>query len=313
MNRPRLLVNLAVPVTERRDAVAAAARARAVGFDGVGLTDSPRLYADCFIETERVLTGTDVELAGPCVAGLGLRHPATVAASLTTLARRHGGRLLAVVGRGESSVRNEGLPAPGLDAYDELLGQVVSACDGLAVLGAASGPRTIALTAARVGGVLIDVGVDPSVVAAAIEVARSANPVTRCWLFTRAVPTRTPEEAREVADPILGSCAARLVAAPGWYGLSEDQVPLVRRVADGHDYRRHGTPGARGRERAPEEVEAAVRDRFVLTGGSARLAARVAELTRLGVDGFVVAGALRRVPERTGDIGAAFTAGFAAA
>lgn len=318
MNRPGLLVNLAAPVTERQDAVGAAARACAAGFDGVGLTDSPRLFSDCFIETDRVLAGTEAVLAGPCVVGLGLRHPATVAASLTTLGRRHGGRLLAVVGRGESSVRNEGLPVPGLDAYGELLTQLVSACGELGgdlepgvLLGAASGPRTIALTAARVGGVLIDVGVEPSVVAAAIEVAREANPTARCWLFTRAVPTRSPEEARDVAEPILGSCAARLVAAPGWYGLSQDQVPLVHQVVDGHDYRRHGTAGARGPARAPEEVETAVRDRFVLTGGSAHLAARVSELTRLGVDGFVVAGALRRVSERTGEIGAAFAEGFA--
>lgn len=330
MNRPGLLVNLAAPVAERQDAVAAAARACAAGFDGVGLTDSPRLFSDCFIETDRVLTGTEAALAGPCVVGLGLRHPVTVAASLATLGRRHGGRLLAVVGRGESSVRNEGLPVPGLDAYGELLTRLVNArrelggdpgglgssggsggSDAGALLGAASGPRTIALTAARVGGVLIDVGVDPSVVATAVEVAREANPAVRCWLFTRAVPIRSAEEAREAAEPILGSCAARLVAAPGWYGLSRDEVPLVRRVADGHDYRRHGTPGARGPARAPEDVEAMVRDRFVLTGGSAHLAARVCELTRLGIDGFVVAGAVRHVPERTGEIGAAFAEGFA--
>jgi alkanesulfonate monooxygenase SsuD/methylene tetrahydromethanopterin reductase-like flavin-dependent oxidoreductase (luciferase family) len=320
MNRPGLLVNLAASVTEDQDAVGVAARACAAGFDGVGLTDSPRLYPDCFIETDRVLAGTRAVLAGPCVVGLGLRHPATVAASLTTLGRRHGERLLAVVGRGESSVRNEGLPVPGLDAYGELLAGLAGACDELGgdpgagrLLGAASGPRTIALTAARLGGVLIDVGVEPSVVAAAVGIARDANPSVRCWLFTRAVPTRSAEEAREVAEPILGSCAARLVAAPGWYGLSPDLVDPVRRVAESHDYRRHGTSGARGGERAPEEAETAVRRRFVLTGESTRLAARVAELTRIGVDGFVVAGALRGVSERLDSLGAAFAEGFAAA
>jgi hypothetical protein len=207
---------------------------------------------------------------------------------------------------------------PGLSAYGELLTRLASACgeldggpDAGRLLGAASGPRTIALTAARVGGVLIDVGVEPSVVAAAVGIAREANPAVRCWLFTRAVPTRSPEEAREVAEPILGSCAARLVAAPAWYGLSPDLIAPVRAVADGHDYRRHGTPAARGGERAAAEVETAVRDRFVLTGWSAHLTARVAELTRLGVDGFVVAGALRGVSERMGEIGAAFTEGFA--
>lgn len=333
MSRPVLLVNLAGPTA--RDAAVVAAEATAAGFDGVGLADSPRLYPDPFIETDRVLAGTATALAGPCVAALGLRHPATVASSLATLGREHGGRLLAVVGRGESSVRNEGLPVPGLHAYGEMLTALVHACGDLdgpphadrrwraigsagealvggRLFGAASGPRTIALTAERLGGVLIDVGVEPSVVAAAIGVAREANPAARCWLFVRAVPTRTPGEARAAADPVLGSCAARMAASPGWYGLDADLTASARRIAENHDYRLHGTAGARG-EPAGEDAEAEVRDRFVLTGEAARLTARVAELTRLGAGGFIVAGALRGVPEHLADLGTAFGRGFAAA
>jgi alkanesulfonate monooxygenase SsuD/methylene tetrahydromethanopterin reductase-like flavin-dependent oxidoreductase (luciferase family) len=308
MNRPSVLVNLALPETGPTALAAAAA-----GFDGVGLADSPALYPDCFIETERVLTGSDLAFAGPCVLALGLRHPVTVASALAALARRHGGRLLAVVGRGESAVRNAGLPVPGLRSYDQLLAGLATACEELGVprpAGAASGPRTIALTAARCGEVLIDAGVRASVVAAAVRVAREANPRVRCRLFVRAVPTGSPEQERAATDPILGSCAARLAAAPSWYGLDPDEAGPVRALAESYDHRRHGRSGG---PPVPPEVAAAVRDRFVLTGADDRIAARVSELTRLGVDGFVLAGALPGVHDHLAGLGATFARGIAAA
>ena len=95
------------------DVVDRARSAVASGLDGVGLVDSPRLFADPFVSTERVLAGAPTALAGPCSASLGLRHPATVAAALRSLAR-HADRSFAVVGRGESSVANEGVPVPSL-------------------------------------------------------------------------------------------------------------------------------------------------------------------------------------------------------
>ncbi|MDN3356425.1 hypothetical protein [Actinomadura sp. DC4] len=309
MNRPSVLVNLASPEA----GVAAAREAAAAGFGGVGLADSPALYPDCLIETERVLAGSDVAFAGPCVLALGLRHPVTVASALAALARRHGGRLLAVVGRGESAVRNAGLPVPGLGAYGDLLAGLAAACDELGVprpAGAASGPRTIALTAARCGEVLIDAGVRPSVVATAVRAAREANPGVRCRLFVRAVPTASPEEERAATDPILGSCAARLAAAPSWYGLDPGEAAPVRALAESYDHRRHGRSGG---PPLPDETAAAVRDRFVLTGSRDRIAERVAELTRLDVDGFVLAGALPGVGEHLAALGTAFAHGLAAA
>lgn len=309
MKRPSVLVNLALPSM----GAGAARAAAAAGFDGVGLADSPALYPDCLISTERVLAESDVAFAGPCVLALGLRHPVTAASALAALAHVHGGRLLAVVGRGESAVRNAGLPVPGLSSYGELLADLATACDALGVprpAGAASGPRTIALTAARCGEVLIDAGVRESVVAAALRAAREANPRVRCRLFVRAIPTGSPEEERAATDPILGSCAARLAAAPSWYGLDPDEAGPVRALAESYDHRRHGRPGG---PPVPGETAAAVRDRFVLTGTPDHIAARVSSLTRLGVDGFVLAGALPGVDEHLPELGATFARGVAAA
>lgn len=309
---PALLLNVARPWGEG-DAVVVAERALAAGFDGVGLVDSPRLFPDVWVETQRVLAGTAASLAGPCVASLGLRHPSTVAGAVRTLAQHHPGRLLAVVGRGESSVRNEGLPVPSLSEHTTALGRLreLLTADGQRaglVLGAASGPRTITATVAAIGGVLIDVGVDGEVVARAVGLAREADPDAAVWLFLRAVVTSTAAEAEAAAEPLLGSCAARLAAAPGWYGIETSHVDAVRAVARSHDYSRHGTPGARGG--STSEADQLVRDKFVLTGQPSDVARNTRALGELKIAGVVVAGALPGVLERLPELGSALRAGF---
>jgi alkanesulfonate monooxygenase SsuD/methylene tetrahydromethanopterin reductase-like flavin-dependent oxidoreductase (luciferase family) len=285
------------------DAVDVAGPALAGGVDGIGLVDSPRLFRDAFVETERVLTATTAALAGPCVASLGLRHPATVAGAVRTLEGHHPGRVLTVVGRGESSVRNEGLPVPPLGGY---LASLERLRDGLAtgdgapvapgrVLGAASGPRTIAATAGVLGGVLVDVGVEPGVVRRAAELARERDPAATVWLFLRATVTGSEQEAFAAAEPIIGSCAMRMAAAPDWYGVDPADLGDVRAVAESHDYRRHGTAGARGGSTG--SADALVRERFVLTGDPDGITARLRPLAGLGVTGVVLAGAVHGVED----------------
>ncbi len=304
-----LLLNIAAP-WGGPDPVETAERALAAGLDGVGLVDSPRLFPDGFVETQRILDATAARLAGPCVASLGLRHPTTVAGALRTLEQHHPGRGFAVVGRGESSVRNEGLPLPPLREYTAALTSLragLRSDDGAIVgprhlLGAASGPRTITATAAALGGVLVDVGVAPDVVARAVALAREADADATVWLFLRATVTSSEEEAATATDPLLGSCAMRIVAAPDWYGVSGDELAAVRAVADSHDYARHGS--AQARRGARTDADALVRDRFVLTGEPGRIAARLGPLAALGVTGVVLAGALagtlERLPELVG-------------
>ncbi|MGY1986427.1 LLM class flavin-dependent oxidoreductase [Blastococcus sp. SYSU DS0669] len=294
------------------DAVATAEQALAAGADGVGLADSPRLFPDCLVETERVLAGTAAGLAGPCVASLGLRHPATLAGAVRTLEGLHPGRVLTVVGRGESSVRNEGLDLPPLREYTaslDLLREALGDADlGGRLLGAASGPRTIAATAAALGGVLLDTGADADVVARAVALARGEDPATTVWLFLRATVTGSDAEATAAAEPILGSCALRLVSAPEWYGLDDDEVAAARQVAEAHDYARHGSAGARGG--VVTEADRWVRDRFVLTGDAAAITARLRPLAGLRIAGVVLAGAVAGVRDHLAELVPAVRAGL---
>lgn len=311
---PALLLNVARPWGET-DAVQLAEHALASDMDGVGLVDSPRLFPDGWVETQRVLAGTSAVLAGPCVTSLGLRHPVTVAGAIRTLEQHHPGRVLTVVGRGESSVRNEGLPVPGLRDYTASMAQLreLLTVDGVRVaatrvLGAASGPRTIEASVAAVGGVLVDVGVDAGVVRRAVALARRDTPDATVWLFMRAVVTWSDDEAIAAAEPLIGSCAMRLASAPDWYGLDPSQVDAVRAVADAHDYARHATTGARGG--ATSEADQLVRDRFVLSGSRASIAAALRPFAELGIDGVVVAGGLPGVVDRLAELAAALRAGL---
>jgi alkanesulfonate monooxygenase SsuD/methylene tetrahydromethanopterin reductase-like flavin-dependent oxidoreductase (luciferase family) len=295
------------------DALETARTAVAAGLDGVGLPDSPRLFADSLVETERVLAGSTARLAGPCVLSLGLRHPATVASAVRTLASHHPGRVLTVVGRGESSVRNEGLAVPSMGAYRESLGrlsQLVGDEGSVRLLGAASGPRTIAATAELLGGVLLDVGARPDVLARAVDVVRRENPAADVWTFLRAVVTRSDEEVAAATLPVLGSCAFRLLRAPEWFGVAAESLEGIRRVAAAHDYRRHGTGEARAAATGLEDADTLVRNRFVVTGSPRRIAEHLADVARLGVGGVVLAGALDGVLERLGDLATAVRDGL---
>ena len=315
MTGPTLLLNVA-RAWDGQDTVVAAEHALASGLDGVGLVDSPRLFPDGWVETERVLSGTPARLAGPCVSSLGLRHPVTVAGAVRTLERHHPGRVLTVVGRGESSVRNEGLAVPSMRAYSDSLHRLrdlLAVDDGAGapgrVLGAASGPRTVAATAAALGAVLVDAGAHAEVVSRAVALARRDDPATTVWLFVRAVVTSSEQESAAAAEPLIGSCASRLAGSPQWYGIDDTQLDAVRTVAQMHDYRRHGTDDARGG--AAAEADQLVRERFVLTGTAAQISARLRPLAGLGIGGVVVAGAMRGVTERLPELVEALRVGLA--
>ena len=310
---PAVLLNVAAP-WDGPDPVDVAAHATALGLDGVGLVDSPRLFRDGLVETARVLGATPARLAGPCITSLGLRHPATVAGALRTLEEHAPGRVLAVLGRGESSVRNEGLPLPSLAGYTAALEQVRALLGGSPpagsgrLLGAASGPRTLAVTARTLGGVLVDVGVDPGVVARAVDAARAEDPAAAVWLFLRAALTSSAEAAAAAAEPTLGSCALRLASAPEWYGLAGAELDAVRAVAGAHDYRRHGSADARGGR--PHEADRSVRDRFFLTGSAGDVAARLRPMAGLAVAGVVLAGAVPGVEDRLSELAGAVRDGL---
>lgn len=292
---PRVLLNVARPWGETSPVTLARAGA-AAGLDGVGLADSPGLFPDPLLATDRVLADTGLALAGPCVLSLGLREASTVAGALRTLSEQHAERLICFLGRGESSVRNAGLPVPSLrqhlESLERLADLVARAGLGTPLIGAASGPRTISRTSAVLPGVLLDVGTDAGTVTRAAAAARQANPDVRIWLFLRAVIADTEKDRADAAAPVLGSCASRLAAASDFHGLSESERRLAQQVAEAHDYGRHGTSGALATGAASSEAQAFVGRRFIVAGSPSQVQSAVAALAPVDLDGVVLAGAL---------------------
>ena len=310
-----VLVNVARPAGEV-DAVRLAGEALTAGLSGLGFADSPRIFPDPVVETVRVLASDDRALAGPCVLSLPLLHVSKAASALTTLGAQFPGRVVAVVGRGESSLANEGLRPPRLDEYAATLAALRTRVEGhlatMHLLGAASGPRTIAMTARELGGVLVDVGTASGAVEAAVRHARSAAPGAAVWAFLRVSVADTPAEASLASVSLLGSCASRMAAAPDWYGVSPALAPALSALAASHDYRRHGTVGApRAAGAEPpdsarlEEAADAVRDRFILAGSVEALTSHFRDLAATGIAGVVLAGGLPGVVDRLPDLGAA--------
>ena len=115
-----IMVNVARPRGEI-DTVRIARAARAAGLSGIGFADSPRLFPDPLVETARVLASDPEVIAGPCVLSLPLMHVARAASALSTLAADFPSRVAAVVGRGESSLANEGIRPPRLTEYARTL------------------------------------------------------------------------------------------------------------------------------------------------------------------------------------------------
>jgi alkanesulfonate monooxygenase SsuD/methylene tetrahydromethanopterin reductase-like flavin-dependent oxidoreductase (luciferase family) len=310
-----VLVNVARPSGEV-DAVRLAGEAWSAGLSGLGFADSPRLFPDPVVETSRVLSAHDAVLAGPCVLSLPLVHVAKAASALATLAAHHPGRLVAVVGRGESSLANEGLRPPRLKDYAATLASLGSRLGGhradMHLLGAASGPRTIMATAREIGGVLLDVGTTAAVVEGAVRHAREARPGTDVWAFLRVSIAAHAPEAGLASASLLGSCASRMATAPDWYGVDPALVPALSELAAAHDYRWHGTSGALPKQ-APGGVTSSllsqaadlVRDRFFLTGSADAVAARFRELATTGLAGVVLAGGLPGVVDRLAELGEA--------
>ena len=162
----------------------------ALGYDMVGIADTPGLAMDPWVATTLLATDTRRARVAVCVTNLVTRHPAVAAASIASVDLLAPGRAVLGVGVGHSGTRNLGtvsLPASelaeGVTFIKELLrGRPASYRGGTAhlpwvkraspVFLAASHPRSLAAAGARADGVFINYGL------AADNVAASEGTVT---------------------------------------------------------------------------------------------------------------------------------------
>ncbi|GAA2001024.1 TIGR03842 family LLM class F420-dependent oxidoreductase [Nakamurella flavida] len=281
-----------------------AARAQAWGFTGLFLADSEILVGDPYVELALAVRATTTLRLGPAVTNPVTRVPAVTASALLTLQVESGGRIEAVIGRGDSAVAQLGLaPATGAaleSAVQEIRGHLGTggpptgprmawadrfAAPGVPVAVAASGPVTIALAARCADGVDLTVGADPDRLAAAVRQVRTAaaGRDVRVGAF---VDVAVHEDVGVARDLVRGSAAifAHFVARGPLDGLPPADRAVVERLGRAYAEAEHGLRSAAHAASLPD----AFLDRFAVVGPPAECTRRLRELFDLGLNRIIV-------------------------
>ncbi len=218
-----------------------------LGYDMVGIADTPGIAMDPWVATTLLATDTRRSRVAVCVTNLVTRHPAVAAASIASVELLAPGRAVLGIGVGHSGTRNLGtasLPASeladGVAFVKELLrGRPASYRGGTAhlpwvkrpspVFLAASHPRSLVAAGAHADGVFINYGL------AADDIAESEGTVA---CAARAAG-RNPDEV-EVWQIACLDCSEDGNASRRKIGAILAFVSAY--VMGGGDLARHGVP-----------------------------------------------------------------------
>jgi 5,10-methylenetetrahydromethanopterin reductase len=316
----------AVPEPPRVEGVAA--RAEAAGWDGLALTDSQNLVADPFLAVAVAARATTTLRFMTGVTNAATRDPAALATAAATAQEYSGGRFVLGIGRGDTALFHLGRKPQPVDAFAERLAQVRAYLTGgtvdrrgfasrlqwldrarqpaVEIDLAAAGPRVLALGARLADRVTLAVGADPERVAWAADQARTAARTAAPTNGAADTATARPvgvgpalgayvvvgcHPDRDVArDLVRGAAAAFLhfSAMPGstGAGLAARDRQAFADLGAAYDSRSHLRSGAahsRG-------LDDGLIDRHAVVGPPDHCVERLAELVKLGVGRFVVAG-----------------------
>jgi 5,10-methylenetetrahydromethanopterin reductase len=245
---------------------AMAEAADTLGYDMVGIADTPGIAMDPWVATTLLAEGTRRARVAVCVTNLVTRHPAVAAASIASVDLLAPGRAVLGVGVGHSGTRNLGaasLPAhelaEGVAFVKELLrGRPASYHGGTAhlpwvkrvspVFLAASHPRSLKAAGAQADGVFINYGLtadnvaesEGMVVAAGREAGRNPGEV-EIWQIACLDCGADGTASRRKIGVILAFVSAYVM---GGGDLARRGVPVEHRAALLQLRRRYSTrPG----------------------------------------------------------------------
>jgi 5,10-methylenetetrahydromethanopterin reductase len=246
---------------------AMAEAADGLGYDMVGIADTPGIAMDPWVATTLLAGDTRRARVAVCVTNLVTRHPAVAAASIASIDLLAPGRAVLGIGVGHSGTRNLGtasLPAgelaEGVAFIKALLrGRAASYRGGTAhlpwvkraspVFLAASHPRSLAAAGAHADGVFINYGLAAGNVAesegAVVRAARAAgrNPdEIEIWQIACLDCSADGDASRRKIGAILAFVSAYVM---GGGDLARRGVPAEHRAALQELRRRYSTrPGA---------------------------------------------------------------------
>src|SRR5574341_1194295 len=280
-----------------------------LGYDLMGLADSPSLAFDPYLGLALASQATSRMRLGPTVTNPQTRHPlilANLAAGLEHLAP---GRSFLGLAPGNSGVRHAGA----VPASQGILRETVGALRGLLaggqvmyrgttlkvqggghpvpILLAASGPKSL-----RLAGEIADVGFTPELVQQAMgwvrEGAQAAGRDWRrveVWLFGVGAIANVQEQAQDEARGAAVAVAAYVLPGYRAAGLLPAEVAArVDQLLREYQYGEHLTPGRTSNYHLAERLGIApyLLDRFALAGSPAECLRRLQELREVGVENF---------------------------
>jgi 5,10-methylenetetrahydromethanopterin reductase len=249
-----------------------AALGESLGFDLVGVADTPGNAMDMWVALGIAAARTERVRLAACVTNFVSRHPVVTASAAASLAAASNGRFTLGVGTGHSAVVSAGARPSGPTAFRDTLafskallaGERATLGDVTTMLpkpahrvplyAAGSGPRALAAAGAVADGVFVNYGLQAEHVAQARawigdgSVARSADggsaggesltPPHRWFIACLDVSERR-EDAYAKLGNILGFVAAYVVGPdPAGRGVPPELVPAVREMRRTYTTRR---------------------------------------------------------------------------
>lgn len=306
-------------------AVADACLAESVGFSLVGVADSQSVFRELYTTMALCAQATRRVLIGPSVTNPVTRHPAVAASGIATVDEIAPGRTFFGIGSGDSAILNLAeRPATLADmrAYiaavralhtrreTEWRGRTARltwASRAVPIYLSAEGPRTLELAGEIADGVIVNVGLEPSLVRDAVaDVHAGARRAGRdpaavdLWCMVRANVTDDVAAGIDEIRMELASNAHHVFR----FTLEGKHVPgeladAIRRVQKGYQPAAHEalgpSPNAQLLDAEPA-LRAYLADRFAVVGPPAACAEKLRAVMDAGITGFLVTGF---VAERT--------------
>jgi alkanesulfonate monooxygenase SsuD/methylene tetrahydromethanopterin reductase-like flavin-dependent oxidoreductase (luciferase family) len=282
--------------------------AERAGYARAWIVDSQMLWEDVWVYMTQGLAATERIQLGVAVSNPLTRHYSVSASAAATLARRHPGRVILGLGRGDSAVRTLGLKQVATQKMAEIVprvrllmaGEEVDldgtpvrirwASEHVPLLMAATGPRNLRLAGALADIAMLQVGVHRAGVRWAIDQVRAgAEEAGRdpeeveialfcgMWVSDDLDEARTETRwAAACAANHLGDVMRRVPD----HGLPEELTRLVQARTQAYDYYEgHLDSSAEHTGWLTGELI----DDFALTGPAERCLERIRELETLGV------------------------------
>jgi 5,10-methylenetetrahydromethanopterin reductase len=291
----------------------------AAGFDGAGILDSQMLSRDTFVVLGQAAANTSRLTLFPAVTNPFTRHASVLAGAIQSVEEMAPGRVELVIGTGYTSASTIGRKPATLAEMRACIGTVRALLGGesvdfngtpgrlgyaarrrIPILMAASGPKAIELAGEIADGALLLVGFNRVIVERALDylergakrAGRRLDDLEIVWAV-RMGTAMTTAEARRLARPTAVHWGVLRWGGhwvePAGLRLPKLEIPdavwkIYPDLSHAHDWE----AAIAATSFVPDDVVAQLCDAMGLVGTSADCAARIIEMTKLGVQNLYV-------------------------